>query len=164
MTKVEVEWLTPLQQISGTIFDGLNTALNNTTLDVPVGTKTLYEKAPIWRNFTVIEQEESSFVMAFTAGTATTAVTTADGGETAAYTVMVTGGTAINDIDKDKILIYNIPGGIAIETTEATPISIFNVTGQKVHQSVVIGSAEIHLNKGVYIVKANNGSRKVIVM
>ncbi|GHT21633.1 hypothetical protein AGMMS4957_10660 [Bacteroidia bacterium] len=80
------------------------------------------------------------------------------------FNIIEEGATAITPIDKDKIAIYNIPGGIAIETEEATPISIFNVTGQKVHQSVVTGSAEIHLNKGVYIVKANNGSRKVIVM
>jgi hypothetical protein len=63
----------------------------------------------------------------------------------------------------ENIKIYSAPNGIALETKEATSVSVFNIAGQKVHQSVVNGSATISLNKGVYIVSVGSESRKVIV-
>ncbi|MDR0834325.1 MAG: leucine-rich repeat domain-containing protein [Candidatus Symbiothrix sp.] len=71
--------------------------------------------------------------------------------------------TAINTISKDKIVIHSNADGIAIATKEAIPVSIFNIAGQKVYQSVVTGSAEISLNKGIYVVSVNNESQKIIV-
>jgi hypothetical protein len=50
-----------------------------------------------------------------------------------------------------------------IETKEQTDVSIYNLTGQKVYQSVITGNTEIRLNKGIYIVRMNNESTKIIV-
>jgi hypothetical protein len=71
--------------------------------------------------------------------------------------------TAINLISKDNILINPISNGISIETKDVTPISVYNISGQKVYQSIINGNTEINLNKGVYIVRVNNESQKVIV-
>lgn len=71
--------------------------------------------------------------------------------------------TSIDTIAKENIAIQSIPNGIAINTKETTPISIFNVSGKKVYESIIDGNAEIHLNKGIYIVKTNSESQKIIV-
>ncbi|MDH8701824.1 hypothetical protein M2138_001174 [Dysgonomonadaceae bacterium PH5-43] len=71
--------------------------------------------------------------------------------------------TSINNINNNNVSIQSISNGIAIETTEATNISVFNITGLKVYQSVVNGYEEVTLDKGVYIVNANNNSKTVIV-
>ena len=71
--------------------------------------------------------------------------------------------TAINQINTDNTVIKSVANGIAIETKESTPVSVFNLSGQKVYQSVVNGNMEIPLNKGIYIVKMNNESEKIIV-
>lgn len=71
--------------------------------------------------------------------------------------------TAINLINKENSTIKSVTNGISIETKETTPVSVYNLSGQKIYQSVINGNKEIRLNKGVYIVKMNNGSEKVIV-
>ena len=70
---------------------------------------------------------------------------------------------SINTIDTDNTRIQSISNGIAIETKEATPISVYTLSGQQVYQSVVIGNVEIALDKGVYILKVNSESQKVMV-
>lgn len=70
---------------------------------------------------------------------------------------------SINPNDQDNISIGSISGGIRINTIEKTTVSIFNVSGQNVYESVLNGTTDIKLNKGVYIVKIDNESRKVIV-
>jgi hypothetical protein len=71
--------------------------------------------------------------------------------------------TSINFINKNNILIYPVSTGISIETKEMTPVSIFNISGQKVFQSQINGNKEINLYKGIYIVKANSESQKILV-
>jgi len=71
--------------------------------------------------------------------------------------------TAINTINKDNITVQSISNGIIIETKEQTPLSVCNLSGQIVYQSVITGNTEIRLDKGVYIVRVNNESQKVIV-
>jgi hypothetical protein len=71
--------------------------------------------------------------------------------------------TALNPISNDKVSILSTTNGIAITTQEAAHVVIFNIAGQTVYQAVIHGSAEINLNKGVYIVKAGKESHKVIV-
>jgi hypothetical protein len=71
--------------------------------------------------------------------------------------------TAITLINKENISIRPVYNGIAIETQATTPVTVYNLYGQKVYQSVVTGKAEISLDKGVYIVRVNNESEKVIV-
>ncbi|MDR0230690.1 MAG: leucine-rich repeat domain-containing protein [Dysgonamonadaceae bacterium] len=73
------------------------------------------------------------------------------------------GSTAIRPIDKNDIFVQSIPNGIVIEAKEKTLISVFNLSGQKLYQSVIYENAEIQLNKGVYIVRVNNESKKIIV-
>ncbi len=156
-----------------------NVSLNNATASLSVGqTKQLTETiAPTdatnqqvaWASSdeTVATVSNSGLVRAIKAGTATITVTTEDGGKTATCVVTVTGGggggNAINTTLQDKIAIYGIANGIAIATKEATLVSIFNIAGQKVYQSVVDGSAEIGLDKGVYVVRVGSESRKIIV-
>ncbi|MDL2223630.1 T9SS type A sorting domain-containing protein [Bacteroidales bacterium OttesenSCG-928-M11] len=71
--------------------------------------------------------------------------------------------TRINTINNENISIQSISNGIAFEAKEQIPVSIFNISGQKVYESVINGYEEIYLNKGVYIVRVNNESQKIIV-
>jgi hypothetical protein len=71
--------------------------------------------------------------------------------------------SAINTISTDKLSINLIANGIVIETKETLPVAVYNISGQKVHQSIITGSREINLQKGVYIVRVNKESQKVIV-
>jgi hypothetical protein len=73
------------------------------------------------------------------------------------------GETAINTINKDNITVQSISNGIAIVAKEQTPVSVYNLSGQKVYQSVITGNVEIRLNKGVYILRVNNKSQKVVI-
>jgi hypothetical protein len=77
--------------------------------------------------------------------------------------IFVEGMTTINPINKEKIAILPYPNGIAIKTKEPVSVSIYHTSGQKVYESVVAGDTEIGLDKGIYIVKVNNESTKVIV-
>jgi hypothetical protein len=72
--------------------------------------------------------------------------------------------TDIKSINKDNTTIKSISNGISIETKEQTSISIFNLSGKKVFQSVVNGSKEISLNKGVYIVNVNNNENEKVIV
>ncbi|GHU80352.1 hypothetical protein FACS1894145_6610 [Bacteroidia bacterium] len=71
--------------------------------------------------------------------------------------------TSIHPISKEHISIYSIPNGIAVKTEGRAPVSVYNISGQQVYQSTIDRNAEINLNKGIYIVIANNESKKVIV-
>ena len=70
---------------------------------------------------------------------------------------------SINTINTDNISIQSVSNAIIIEAKETTPVSVYTLFGQRVYQSVIIGNVEINLNKGVYIVRINNESQKVIV-
>ena len=71
--------------------------------------------------------------------------------------------TSTNQANKDNISIQSFSNGIAIETTEQMFVSVYNLSGQAVYRNVINGNTEILLNKGVYIVRVNNESQKVIV-
>jgi hypothetical protein len=71
--------------------------------------------------------------------------------------------TAIVPVNNDNTSIRSISNGIAVETKETTPVEVYNFSGQKVYQSVITGNAEIRLQKGIYIVRVNNKSEKIIV-
>lgn len=71
--------------------------------------------------------------------------------------------TAINTISSNNINIHSIPCGIAIETKETASISVYNLSGQIVYQSIVDGREEVYLDKGVYIAKMNDESRKIVI-
>jgi uncharacterized protein YjdB len=79
------------------------------------------------------------------------------------FNIIEEDATAIETVNPNIISIHSVSNGIVIETKAAIPIAIFNIAGQKVYQSVVDGNAEISLNKGVYIVRVDNESQKVIV-
>lgn len=63
----------------------------------------------------------------------------------------------------DKVSIKPRANGIAVETQETVQLSVYTLSGQRVYQSAVSGKVEIALNKGIYIIKVNNGSSKIIV-
>jgi len=71
--------------------------------------------------------------------------------------------SAINPVNKDNISIRTGSIGIYIETKEQTPVTIYNLSGQKVYQNIINGNTEIRLNKGVYILKVNNESKKIMI-
>lgn len=71
--------------------------------------------------------------------------------------------SAINTIKNDNITIQSISNGIAIKTKEQISISVYNLFGQIVFQTVITGSTEIPLNKGVYILRVNNESETIII-
>ena len=73
------------------------------------------------------------------------------------------GTVAINVINQNKINIKSVSNGIVVETTEQMPVSVYTISGQIIYQTIANGKAEIPLNKGIYIVRVNNGSQKVIV-
>ncbi len=66
-------------------------------------------------------------------------------------------------IDQDNISIQSNSNGIIIETKIQTPISVYNLSGQMVYQSMIEENTEISLRKGVYIVRINSESQKVVV-
>jgi len=70
---------------------------------------------------------------------------------------------SINTVNKDNISVQVMSNGIAIETQEQASVSVYNLSGQIVYQSIINGNTEIRLNKGVYILRVNNESKKVIV-
>ena len=70
---------------------------------------------------------------------------------------------AISVINQDKISIQSASNGITIETTEQMPVSVYTISGQIIYQTIANGKADIPLNKGIYIVRVNNESQKVIV-
>ncbi len=71
--------------------------------------------------------------------------------------------SAIIPIKADNITIQSLVNGITIETKEQLPVSIYNLSGQKIYESIIAGNTEIQLDKGIYIVRANNTSAKVVV-
>ncbi|WP_163319197.1 leucine-rich repeat domain-containing protein [Dysgonomonas sp. 520] len=71
--------------------------------------------------------------------------------------------SSIYSISKDNISIQPILNGISIDVKEQTSISIYSLSGQIVYQSDINGYTEIGLNRGVYIVRVDNESQKVIV-
>jgi hypothetical protein len=52
LTDVTVYWATPLSNVAGNTFQGVNLA--SSTLHVPAGTKALYEAADVWKDFGTI--------------------------------------------------------------------------------------------------------------
>jgi hypothetical protein len=71
--------------------------------------------------------------------------------------------SAIYPISKDNISINTLSNGLSIETKETIAVAVYAVSGQRVYQSVINGKREIHLNKGVYLIKAGNETKKIIV-
>jgi len=77
--------------------------------------------------------------------------------------IIETDFTDITPINKDNATIKSVTNGIYVKTNIQMPVSVYNLSGQKVYQSIINGNTEIPLNKGIYIVKVNNESEKVIV-
>jgi len=71
--------------------------------------------------------------------------------------------TAINPINNSNIIVKSTSNGITIEAKKITPLTIYDLSGQKVYQSVITGNMTIALNKGVYIVRVKNESKKIII-
>jgi hypothetical protein len=57
LQQVKVHWQTPLTNMGWNPFSGVTTS--NVTLIVPRGTKAAYQAAPVWQDFSIIEDSES---------------------------------------------------------------------------------------------------------
>jgi hypothetical protein len=110
-----------------------DTDTSQSTLYVPFDTKTLYENAEVWNKFGNIIEKAPA------------------------------APTPIAGINKAAASIKPVSNGISIETKEASPVSVYTTLGQKIYQSILAGSTEIRLNKGVYIVKVGEASDKIFV-
>ena len=71
--------------------------------------------------------------------------------------------TSIDTIHKNVASIRSTPVGITVESNEGIPVFVYSLSGQKVYESNVQGNRQIRLNKGIYIVKAGETVKKVIV-
>ena len=67
-------------------------------------------------------------------------------------------------INNRNITISNISNGICIKTDELISVSIFNLSGQNVYEKNIQRDTNINLNKGVYVVKIGDESKKIVVM
>jgi hypothetical protein len=79
------------------------------------------------------------------------------------FDIRVKGTLAVEPVSDDKLSIYSNLNGITVQTQGISTVAVYTVLGQKVHQSVMDGTSEIQLKKGIYIVTVNNKSQKVIV-
>jgi hypothetical protein len=71
---------------------------------------------------------------------------------------------AVEDVRSlESLKLYTENGSLHIETAEATQVAVYTLTGQRKYEKVVSGNASIGLAKGLYIVKAGNKTRKVIL-
>jgi hypothetical protein len=125
--------------ITSDVFDGYYevTGVDKTTciLYVPIGTTQVYRQVPVWKDFVNIIEEENVLT----------------------GIVPETGGIL------PALSIHSVSDGITIETKEAIPVAVYNIFGQKIYESLINGSREINLNKGIYVVKTKKESQKVIV-
>ena len=108
-------------------------SMTNCILYIPVGSYTTYWLAIGWSNFRNIVEIEDFSII------------------------------EIESTINQTSLVYPISTGIAIETTEQMPVSIYTISGQIIYQTIANGKTDIPLNKGIYIVRVNNESQKVIV-
>ena len=77
--------------------------------------------------------------------------------------IIETDFSLISEKEIEKVNIFSITGGISIISEGSVEIEIFNLVGQKVFKSKFVGSKEIPLEKGVYIVSINNEKSKIII-
>ncbi len=103
------------------------------TLYVPLGAKSAYEKVDPWRNFWNIVETDFS-------GIEDIAVD-----ESAELSVSV---------DGDEIIVNN---------AENYPVTIYTLAGQQVYCNNAYNGESISLSNGVYIVKAGSKTQKVII-
>ena len=73
------------------------------------------------------------------------------------------GITAINAYSTDEVEVYSDYSGIVINSNIPIDISIYNITGQYVYSATILGKQKINLKKGIYIVRAANFSKKIII-
>lgn len=66
-------------------------------------------------------------------------------------------------LDAVNTKVYATAGRVVVETESAARVEIFNTVGQAVKVVTVNGTATINLNKGLYIVRVNGKSVKVLV-
>jgi uncharacterized protein YjdB len=124
-------------------------------------------KAVTWSssNNSVATVSATGLVTAVSAGTATINATTTDGGYTATCTVTVELAMRNETIDSE-INIWVYGENLYVRTPSATTFSIYTLTGAQVKRlSVGAGVTAIdlnHLPKGVYIVKGEGWTKKII--
>ena len=133
LMEVRVEWRTPLS-VPDDIFEGGVTM--DCKLYVPIGTKELYQKADVWKNFrTIVEYMPVS-------------------NETIKY---IENQTIKANFSKGVLYISGLQYG--------QPLCIYNIAGQLIYKSIAKAETEqIPFNgNGVYIIATENQSIKVVI-
>ena len=67
------------------------------------------------------------------------------------------------DIFNENIIISNIDRGISISSDSPATVAVYSMSGQMVHQQYMRDRQEIKLQRGLYIVKVENVTKKVYV-
>ena len=62
-----------------------------------------------------------------------------------------------------KLTVYTTPDGIQIQSNEATSIAVFSISGKLIMQKQVVGTEQIDVPQGVYIINADGYNQKVLV-
>jgi len=112
-----------------------------------------------------VAKVEDGIITAVREGSAVISGMTTDGTNLSAQcAVTVTRSLSIEDIEEYATKYFIIEDNcIRIINADSASICIYNLSGQKVYESVIQGYEKILLNKGVYIVRINNESKKVII-
>jgi len=70
----------------------------------------------------------------------------------------------VQPIDINLKSVYSVNGNVVISINEAASVTIYSLSGQKVYDNANLGKyTEIPLNKGLYVVRMNGKSTKVMV-
>jgi len=64
---------------------------------------------------------------------------------------------------EDEIQLSAIRGALVVKTTRPTPVSVYTLTGRLKTQETVMGFATIPLTRSIYIVKAGDMARKIVI-
>ena len=78
-------------------------------------------------------------------------------------TIIERENVANDAINADNITIFNERNGISIRSAVPELVSIYTMSGQLVYQKMIFDRQDIRLSQGMYIIKANNITKKVFV-
>jgi len=79
-------------------------------------------------------------------------------------TIIEDAAADVKPIDNNLRSVYGANGNVVISTNDAASVMIYSLSGQKVYENANLGKyTEIPLNKGLYVVRMNGKSTKVMV-
>lgn len=73
------------------------------------------------------------------------------------------GYTSTKSVKNDDLILYTNEGSLFIKSSEIKSYEIFDLNGVKVNHGLIQNETKIKLNRGVYLVKAGNGTHKIVL-